>query len=132
MSCYVMSCVMSCHVIMSCYVMSCYVRFDLFFVVLDEQDEAADFAIARHIVTLHQHRDVTALHQTPEYTTSELQRYIRYARSLKPRLTESASRKLVETYTELRQQDISDGGGSSYQVTVRQLEAMVRLGEARA
>ena len=23
-------------------------------------------------------RDVTALHQTPEYTTSELQRYIRY------------------------------------------------------
>jgi len=30
-------------------------RFDLFFVVLDRQDERADMAIASHIVALHQH-----------------------------------------------------------------------------
>ena len=28
-------------------------RFDLFFVVLDEQDEAVDFAIAQHIIDVH-------------------------------------------------------------------------------
>eukprot|EP00967_Tisochrysis_lutea_P133841 scaffold235557_cov25-Tisochrysis_lutea.AAC.6 len=80
-------------------------RFDLFFVVLDRQDERADMAIASHIVALHQHgnlaetrvrrcprarlrlrRPLAALRPRaqPEFTTSELQRYIRYARSLKP------------------------------------------------
>ncbi|KAL1495644.1 hypothetical protein AB1Y20_016511 [Prymnesium parvum] len=106
-------------------------RFDLFFVVLDEQEERTDFAIARHIVALHQ-TGRAPRYGNSDYTTSDLQRYIKYARSLKPRLTDAAARKLVAYYRDLRQQDYSDSSTGSYRVTVRQLEAMVRLGEARA
>ena len=35
-------------------------RFDLFFVVLDEQDERTDQAIAQHIVSVHQHEAASA------------------------------------------------------------------------
>jgi len=107
-------------------------RFDLFFVVLDEQDDKLDCAIAQHIVSLHQHSSLAATQSTPPYTTSELQRYIRYARTVKPRLTEEASRLLVTYYKELRRSDSADSTSGSYRVTVRQLEAMIRLGEARA
>jgi len=105
-------------------------RFDLFFVVLDEQDERTDLAIAKHIVGLHQHSSLTQALSQPDYTTSELQRYIRYARSLKPRLSDEASRLLVQCYKELRQSSAGESSGS-YRVTVRQLEALIRLGEAR-
>lgn len=105
-------------------------RFDLFFVVLDRQDERADMAIASHIVALHQHGNLAETRAQPEFTTSELQRYIRYARSLKPALSEEASRLLVRYYAELRRSDQSSPG--AYHVTVRQLEALIRLGEARA
>jgi DNA replication licensing factor MCM6 len=106
-------------------------RFDLFFVVLDEQDEATDLNIAKHIVGLHQHSNLDHSSSQPEYSTSELQRYIRYARALKPRLSEEASRYLVSAYKELRRGSVGEAA-SSYRVTVRQLEALIRLGEARA
>jgi len=107
-------------------------RFDLFFVVLDEQDEKQDCAIAQHIVSLHQHSSLAEIQTKPHYTTSELQRYIRYARTVKPTLTDEASRLLVSYYKELRRSDMADASAGSYRVTVRQLEAMIRLGEARA
>ena len=104
----------------------------------------------------------------PDYTTSELQRYIKYARTIKPTLGDEAARQLgarwdaprtprtasarptpppphpapphhrsppsaVRFYRELRQEDEAKADASSYRVTVRQLEAMIRLGEdARA
>jgi len=106
-------------------------RFDLFFVVLDQQDERIDYAIANHIVSLHQHANLTHIDSQPPYTTAEIQRYIRYARAIKPQLSDEASRLLVESYKDLRTGDASDSQGS-YRVTVRQLEALIRLGEARA
>jgi len=106
-------------------------RFDLFFVVLDEQDERIDYAIANHIVALHQHSSLDYIEEQPPYTTAEMQRYIRYARAIKPQLSDEASRLLVEAYKELRHEDHSAEQGS-YRVTVRQLEALIRLGEARA
>ncbi|KAL3921140.1 MAG: hypothetical protein SGPRY_005003 [Prymnesium sp.] len=107
-------------------------RFDLFFVVESHaMEERTDFAIARHIVALHQ-TGKAPQYGDSEYTTSDLQRYIKYARSLSPKLSDAAARKLVAYYRDLRQQDYSDSSTGSYRVTVRQLEAMVRLGEARA
>eukprot|EP00965_Chrysotila_dentata_P037382 1243374-Pleurochrysis_carterae.AAC.3 len=95
------------------------------------QDDRLDMAIANHIVALHQHSDLSHIEAQPAYTTSELQRYIRYARALKPQLSDEASRVLVEAYKDLRRGDMAEAGGS-YRVTVRQLEALIRLGEARA
>ena len=107
-------------------------RFDLFFVTLDELDERRDYAIAQHIVAIHQHGTLAHSGSEPDYSVTQLQQYIKYARSLKPKMSPEAARKLVEYYRELRQASESDAQTGSYRVTVRQLEAMVRLGEARA
>lgn len=115
------------NIAMSAPIMS---RFDLFFVVLDECDEASDYSIASHILNTHRLLD-EARH--PEWTSEQLQRYIRYCRTLKPRLTEPAARLLVTRYKELRQGDSCGGAqSSSYRMTVRQLESLVRLSEAIA
>ncbi|KAL9089845.1 MAG: hypothetical protein Q9159_002315 [Coniocarpon cinnabarinum] len=105
-------------------------RFDLFFVVLDECNERADRALAEHIVGVHQLRDEAV---QPEFSTEQLQRYIRFARTFKPKFTQAAKDALVARYKELRADDAQGGiGRNSYRITVRQLESMVRLSEAIA
>lgn len=63
-------------------------RFDLVHVMIDEPDEITDYNVARHIVSVHQHQEQAL---SPEYTTAQLQRYIAYARSLKPQVCEPSS-----------------------------------------
>ncbi|KAF2226907.1 MCM2/3/5 family-domain-containing protein [Elsinoe ampelina] len=105
-------------------------RFDLFFVVLDECNETVDQHLARHIVGIHQNRDEAV---TPEFSTEQLQRYIRFARTFKPVFTDAAKARLVQRYKELRADDAQGGvGRNSYRITVRQLESMIRLSEAIA
>lgn len=113
------------NVAMSAPIMS---RFDLFFVVLDECNEQVDLHIAQHIVDIHRHRDAAI---APEFSTEQLQRFIRYARTYKPKLSTAASAVLVEKYRQLRQ-DEGGPGKSNYRITVRQLESMIRLSEAIA
>ena len=104
-------------------------RFDLFFVVLDECNEKTDTKLAKHIVDLHQFGDAVVL---PEFSTEQLQRYIRYARTFKPKFLPEAREALVERYKELRIDDAQGVGKNSYRITVRQLESMIRLSEAIA
>ncbi|CCG82654.1 DNA replication licensing factor mcm6 [Taphrina deformans PYCC 5710] len=104
-------------------------RFDLFFIVLDECNEQIDFNLASHIVNVHRFKDEAI---QPEYTTEQLQRYIRYARTFKPKLSTEAQQYLVEKYIDLRADDAQGMGRNSYRITVRQLESMVRLSEAIA
>ncbi|KAF2143843.1 uncharacterized protein K452DRAFT_268279 [Aplosporella prunicola CBS 121167] len=105
-------------------------RFDLFFVVLDECDEGVDKHLAEHIVNIHRLRDDAV---EPEFSTEQLQRYIRFARTFKPEFTPEAKTTLVEKYKELRADDAQGGiGRNSYRITVRQLESMIRLSEAIA
>jgi DNA replication licensing factor MCM6 len=105
-------------------------RFDLFFVVLDECNEQIDDHLARHIVSIHQLKDDAI---EPEFSTEQLQRYIRFARLFQPHFTDEAKVTLVERYKELRSDDAQGGvGRNSYRITVRQLESLVRLSEAIA
>jgi DNA replication licensing factor MCM6 len=105
-------------------------RFDLFFVVLDECNEGVDRHLAEHIVSIHMLRDEAV---KPEFTTEQLQRYIRFARTFKPTFTPEAKKLLVDRYKELRADDAQGGiGRNSYRITVRQLESMIRLSEAIA
>ncbi|GJJ72414.1 DNA replication licensing factor MCM6 [Entomortierella parvispora] len=104
-------------------------RFDLFFVILDECDETTDYNIARHIINVHRFRDEAL---QPQYSTEQVQRYIRYAKTFKPKLSTDAMHLLAEKYRELRQQDSQGSGKNSYRITVRQLESMIRLSEALA
>ncbi|BFZ59710.1 MCM DNA helicase complex subunit mcm6 [Saitoella coloradoensis] len=114
------------NVAMSAPIMS---RFDLFFVVLDECNESTDFNLASHIVNTHRLKDEAI---QPEFSTEQLQRYIRYARTFKPKLTPESMAVLVEKYRELRNNDAQGVGRNSYRITVRQLESMIRLSEAIA
>lgn len=105
-------------------------RFDLFFVVLDECDERVDRHLAEHIVNIHRLRDDAV---EPEYSTEQLQRYIRFAKTFRPVFQPEAKKTLVEKYKELRADDAQGGiGRNSYRITVRQLESMIRLSEAIA
>ena len=105
-------------------------RFDLFFVIRDDPNETVDRNLADHIVNVHMNRDEAV---EPELSTEQLQRYIRFARTFRPVFTDEAKVFLVEKYKELRANDAQGGmGRSSYRITVRQLESLIRLSEAVA
>ena len=104
-------------------------RFDLFFVILDDCNERVDTQLASHIVDLHMLRDEAI---NPPYTAEQLARYIKYAKTFKPKMTKEARDFLVARYKELRDDDAQGLGRSSYRITVRQLESMIRLSEAIA
>eukprot|EP00043_Microstomoeca_roanoka_P015155 m.151343 g.151343 ORF g.151343 m.151343 type:complete len:812 (-) comp16197_c1_seq2:633-3068(-) len=104
-------------------------RFDLFFVIVDECNEVTDYNIARHITSMHRLVDNAV---DTAYTTEELQKYIKFARTLSPKVTPEAAKVMVKEYQRLRQGDSSGLNKSSTRITVRQLESMIRLSEALA
>jgi len=67
----------------------------------------------------------------PPYSTGTLQRYIKFAKTLKPEFSPEAQKILVEEYCKLRKSD-SFGKQQSYRITVRQLESIIRLSEGLA
>ncbi|KAI3847349.1 hypothetical protein MKX03_023487, partial [Papaver bracteatum] len=104
-------------------------RFDLVYVMIDEPDDQTDYHIAHHIVRVHQKHEEAL---SPAFTTAQLKRYIAHAKTLKPKLTADAKKVLVESYVALRRGDTAPGGRVAYRMTVRQLEALIRLSEAIA
>lgn len=104
-------------------------RFDLVYVMIDDPDEVTDYHIAHHIVRVHQKQEAAL---SPEFTTVQLKRYIAYAKTLKPKLSPEARKLLVESYVVLRRGDTTPGTRVAYRMTVRQLEALIRLSEAIA
>lgn len=104
-------------------------RFDLVYVMIDDPDDQTDFHIAHHIVQVHQKREQAL---APAFSTAQIKRYIAYAKTLKPKLKADARKLLVESYVSLRRGDTAPGSRVAYRMTVRQLEALIRLSEAVA
>ena len=105
-------------------------RFDLFFVVLDECNPDADRQVARHILNVHRCQEQAA---KPPFTKDQMRRYIKFARTLHPKLTPESQRVLVDCYRKLRQGDtLGRSSRAAYRITVRQLESLIRLSEALA
>merc|ERR1719278_591084 len=104
-------------------------RFDLFFILVDDCNEVTDYAIARRIIDLHTH-----LEESVErlYSEEEVSRYLQFARMFKPKVEMDAQELLVQQYKPLRQRDTGGNAKSSWRITVRQLESMLRLSEAFA
>merc|ERR1712242_643681 len=104
-------------------------RFDLFFILVDDCNEVTDYAIARRIIDLH-----TKLEESIDrsYTVEEITRYLNFARMFKPKLSMDSQDLLVQQYKHLRQRGTGGSAKSSWRMTVRQLEAMLRLSEAFA
>ena len=76
-------------------------RFDLFFVVLDECDDVADYNVEKHIVDVHRCDKAVV---DPPFTQDQMLRYIRFARTLNPKITEESRRVLIDCYRKLRQE----------------------------
>lgn len=55
-------------------------------VMVDEPDAAQDRMIAEHIVNVH--REKTSIFEKVPYSMTEMQQYIKYARSIKPQLSD--------------------------------------------
>ncbi|CAN0154796.1 unnamed protein product [Bubo scandiacus] len=104
-------------------------RFDLFFILVDECNEVTDYAIARRIVDLHSRVEESV---DRVYSLDDIRRYLLFARQFKPKISKESEDFIVEQYKRLRQRDGSGVARSSWRITVRQLESMIRLSEAMA
>ena len=107
-------------------------RFDLFFVIIDECNPEIDESIARHIVDNFRVGGPQVKEKECPFTTEQMGVYLRFAKTISPKITPKAKKKLVECYRALRQGDMVGKNKTSYRITVRQLESLVRLSEALA
>merc|ERR1719476_230140 len=103
-------------------------RFDLMHVIQDIHDVTTDNRVALHILERHRRRDTEVGAQ--QLSQLDLQRYIKLARSMKPKVSPEAHQRLVRCYKKLREDRTYVKGSSG--VTVRQLESLIRLSESVA
>jgi len=111
-------------------------RFDLIFIVKDARNPERDRQIAEHVVGLHMKGSTAPNTQIGDMSLESLKRYIAFCRSrCSPRLSPDAASVLQNYYvnirSQIRQREI-DGATNTVPITVRQLEAIVRLSEALA
>jgi DNA replication licensing factor MCM5 len=104
-------------------------------VVRDINTPENNARIASHVLGLHQGK--INHNSTPEITFELLKKYVKYAKSkANPRLTVNAAEKLQEIYVSDRQKAYEHKkltqSKNTIPITVRQLEAVIRLSEALA
>eukprot|EP00547_Thalassionema_nitzschioides_P002023 CAMPEP_0194206386 /NCGR_PEP_ID=MMETSP0156-20130528/5434_1 /TAXON_ID=33649 /ORGANISM="Thalassionema nitzschioides, Strain L26-B" /LENGTH=753 /DNA_ID=CAMNT_0038932905 /DNA_START=11 /DNA_END=2269 /DNA_ORIENTATION=+ len=126
-------------------------RFDLIFLVRDTRDEERDIQICRHVMGVHMSKNNGSSSQQTDETSADiarlvqkiadtgegelsiaaLKKYIYYCRTrCQPRLDETSGEQLVSHYVQIR--NSAGSKNSSIPITVRQLEALVRLSESLA
>lgn len=110
-------------------------RFDCIFIVKDIREENSDKRIADHVVNLHMHSRGNDDAAT-DISIEDLRKYITYAKmKVFPRLSEEAGAKLQDLYVADRmaaKDQKHNKKNSGIPITVRQLEAIIRLSEAIA
>eukprot|EP00743_Colponemidia_sp_Colp-15_P002111 GILK01002292.1.p1 GENE.GILK01002292.1~~GILK01002292.1.p1 ORF type:complete len:727 (+),score=126.75 GILK01002292.1:66-2246(+) len=112
-------------------------RFDLIFIVRDIRNDEQDQTLARHILKLHKGGRAVDQDSAAELSVDFLKKYISYCRhKIAPRLSEEAATKLqghyVKVRDEMRTAQVNAKGAPTIPITVRQLEAIVRISESLA
>lgn len=113
-------------------------RFDCIFIVRDVRDQSRDRDIARHVLNVHINSATVDTPVEGEIDVTTLKRYVAYCRDrCAPRLSDEAAAMLSSQYVHIRNQvrvALQDTPGESQVVpiTVRQLEALVRISESLA
>ncbi|KAK4670409.1 minichromosome maintenance protein 5 [Podospora pseudopauciseta] len=114
-------------------------RFDMIFIVKDEHERGKDERIAKHVMGIHMGgrgmQDERAVES--EIPVEKMRRYISYCKSrCAPRLSDAAAEKLSSHFVAIRKQvhasELEANARSSIPITVRQLEAIVRITESLA
>jgi DNA replication licensing factor MCM5 len=113
-------------------------RFDCIFVVRDVRDQERDKSIARHVLGVHINSSMLEQSSSTDISPSTLKKFISYCRiKCAPRLSDEAAAMLGSHYVQIRnkvRESLLNKPGESQVVpiTVRQLEALIRLSESLA
>src|SRR5881628_3610336 len=101
-------------------------RFDLIFIIKDQPEPDYDSRMSEHILALHRSK---VSPETAPFAPDFLRKYISFAKRITPVLSPEAVIELRDFYLKMR----SKGGEeAAVAITPRQLEALVRISEARA
>lgn len=112
-------------------------RFDMIFIVKDVHEQNKDIHLAKHVMQVHLNAAQTVQAQEGELSLNFIKKYIGYCRNkCGPRLSEEAAQMLKNRYVLMR------SGARDYErdaekkinipITVRQLEAIIRISESLA
>mmetsp|Transcript_23840 Transcript_23840/g.55291 ORF Transcript_23840/g.55291 Transcript_23840/m.55291 type:complete len:726 (-) Transcript_23840:550-2727(-) len=118
-------------------------RFDMIFILKDQFNAEKDAKLAQHIINVHTQGGgaVEAEAREDEIDVRTLKRYIAFARkTCHPRLDESGTEVLQNYYVSMRQDlheadeegEANGKPGRAVPITVRQLEALIRIAESFA
>jgi len=109
-------------------------RFDLIFVLKDVPEKELDAKMSEHILDLHMRARVRertgSAPVEPPVAPDLLRKYVSYAKGIKPVLSKEALERLKDFYLAMR--SASETEGTPIAITPRQLEALIRVAEARA
>ncbi|KAI0322316.1 MCM2/3/5 family-domain-containing protein [Amylostereum chailletii] len=114
-------------------------RFDMIFIVKDEHNEQRDRMIAKHVMNIHMNRPNQNADENGETVgeidLDKMKRYISYCKTkCAPRLSPDASEMLSSHFVSLRKEvqlvEQQNDERSSIPITVRQLEAIIRISES--
>lgn len=109
-------------------------RFDMIFVLLDRSNREKDMMLSKHIMGLHQKANSSKDDEQVPVPIELMRKYITYCRQrCSPRLSDEAAELLKNHYVQIRAASKENNDVSSpIPITVRQLEAIVRISEALA
>ncbi|XP_075939784.1 DNA replication licensing factor MCM5 [Anarhichas minor] len=112
-------------------------RFDMIFIIKDHHDHQRDMTLARHVMNVHLSAQMQTEGVEGEVTLATFKKYIAYARTkCGPRLSPAAAEKLKNRYVVMRsgarEHERESNKRPSIPITVRQLEAVVRIAESLA
>jgi replicative DNA helicase Mcm len=106
-------------------------RFDLIWILVDTPEATKDRELAQFILGMHRMKKAQGQTSTPPVSPEFLKKYIGYSnRYVLPQLSVEAAEVIENFYVDLRKG--AEGGAAPIPITARQLEALVRLAEARA
>eukprot|EP00064_Thunnus_orientalis_P010964 superscaffoldBa00001535_g10993 len=112
-------------------------RFDMIFIIKDQHDQQRDMTLARHVMNVHLSAQTQTEGVEGEIPLATFKKYIAYARTkCGPRLSAAAAEKLKNRYVVMRsgarEHERETDKRPSIPITVRQLEAVVRISESLA
>ncbi|CAH6723013.1 minichromosome maintenance protein 5 [[Candida] jaroonii] len=114
-------------------------RFDMIFIVKDDHNENRDISIAQHVMNVHTGNSSanTNHNEEGEIPIETMRRYIQYCKNkCAPRLTPEAAERLSSHFVSIRKKlqlnEADMNERSSIPITVRQLEAIIRITESLA
>jgi DNA replication licensing factor MCM6 len=70
-------------------------RFDIFFLILNENNDDENYQIAIHIVKMHRLKDQAL---NPDFKIEEIQTYIKICRTINPQFTKESAKILKNNY----------------------------------